>query len=115
MYVVFVKLAGSSTCSNCKRSRRQIPQEAIDRLSRRRGGHGSFWCKHYDSYQEARDSANVWLRQLGAHFEDGLNGLDGFSDNEDEEFPHRPDNRGSREKFWEEDMFTVTIAKEAVE
>jgi hypothetical protein len=112
MYIVFVKLAGSSTCSNCKRSRRQIPQEAIDRLSRRRGDHGSFWCKHYDSYQEARDSANVWLRQLGADFEDGL---DGFSDNEDEFFPDRPDYRGSQETFWEEDMFTVTIAKEAVE
>ena len=114
MYVVFVKLEGSSTCSNCKRSRRQIPQEAIDRLSERFGNYRSFWCKHYDSYNEARDSANTWLRQLGADLEDGVEGY-GFSDREDDFFPHRPDNRGSREQVWEEDMFTVTIAKEAVE
>jgi hypothetical protein len=109
MYIVFVKLAGSSTCSNRKRSRRQIPQEAIDRLSRRFESQASFWCKHYDSYQEARDSANIWLRQLGA--DQGF----GFSNNENDFFPDdRRDHRGSLSQVWEEDMFTVTIANEAV-
>lgn len=112
MYIVIVELKHLSptSCPNCRRRRLQIPEQTFNRLTN--NGVGGFWCKHFNTCAEAMNNANDWLRQLNADFEGGG---DGFSPDTEDILNNPNIITSSRRQVWDEDLFTVTIAKEANE
>lgn len=111
MYIVIVELKHLSptSCPNCRRRRLQIPEQTFNRLTNN-GGVGGFWCKHFNTCAEAINNANDWLRQLNADFEGGGDGFSPYT----EDILNNPNITSSLRQVWDEDLFSVTITREAL-